>query len=106
LKDLIQNKSNYFKNSCFASVFAVCLLFTVLSDMMGVMVALAENLRKFRTLAKMSQKQLADRIGISCPRISEIELGKGNPTVKTLEKIATALQVEPIDLLRKPKSKK
>jgi len=73
---------------------------------MEAMVALAENLRKFRNRAKLSQKQLADRIGISCPRISEIELGKGNPTVKTLEKIATALQVEPMDLLRKLKPKK
>jgi transcriptional regulator with XRE-family HTH domain len=84
----------------------VHLLFTVLSDMIEVMVALAENLRKFRKRAKISQKQLADRIGISCPRISEIESGNGNPTVKTLEKIATALQVEPMDLLRKPKPKK
>lgn len=70
------------------------------------MVALAENLKRYRNRAKLSQKQLAELIGISCPRISEIESGIGNPTVKTLEKIATALQIEPVDLLRVKRVKK
>jgi transcriptional regulator with XRE-family HTH domain len=70
------------------------------------MVALAENLKRYRNKAKLSQKELASRIGISCTRISEIESANGNPTVKTLEKIAAALQIDPVDLLRKRKPKK
>lgn len=63
------------------------------------MVTLAANLRKYRTKAGISQKQLADSVGTSYPRISEIENGKGNPTLETLEKLAKALNIRAVDLL-------
>jgi transcriptional regulator with XRE-family HTH domain len=71
-----------------------------------IMVALATNLRKYRTKAGISQKQLADSVGTSHPRISEIENGRGNPTLDTIEKIARVLNIQTIDLLRPEKPKK
>lgn len=70
------------------------------------MVTLATNLRTIRARAKVSQKELANRVGVSYPRISEIENGKGNPTIETLEKIAIALNVNISDLFNGKTSRK
>jgi len=43
-----------------------------------------------------TQEDLADRIGVT--RISIVKTLSGNPTIKTLEKIATALDVPLRDL--------
>jgi DNA-binding XRE family transcriptional regulator len=40
----------------------------------------------------LSQKQLAARTGIAQTEISRLERGEGNPTLRTLSKIASALQ--------------
>jgi transcriptional regulator with XRE-family HTH domain len=69
----------------------------------SVMVTLASNLRTMRTRAKLSQKALADSVGVSYPRISEIENGRGNPTLETLEKIAAVLGVQVAELFKAPK---
>ena len=39
----------------------------------------------------MSQKDLAKAIGIDPANLSRIEMGEGNPTMKTLKKIADGL---------------
>jgi transcriptional regulator with XRE-family HTH domain len=65
----------------------------------GITVSLGENISKLRNHRGISQVELARRVGTSFPRISEIESGKGNPTVKTLEKIALALSTTPSRLL-------
>jgi len=65
----------------------------------GITVSLGENISRLRSHRGISQVELARRVGTSFPRISEIESGKGNPTVKTLEKIATALSTTPSRLL-------
>lgn len=57
---------------------------------MDTMKALAYNLRTLRILHGLSQKELAQRIGVSHPRISELERGKGDPKLHTLEEIAKA----------------
>jgi len=57
---------------------------------MTTMEALSRNLRTLRTLHGLSQKQLAERVGVSHPRISELECGNGDPKLHTLEKIAKA----------------
>lgn len=44
-----------------------------------------------RNTAKVSQKELAKRTGIAQADISKIENGRGNPSLKTLLRIATAL---------------
>lgn len=40
---------------------------------------------------KISQRQLSERTGIAQADISRIETGDGNPTVRTLQKIASGL---------------
>lgn len=53
---------------------------------------IAENLKRLRTEARLSQPQLANRSGVSQQLISQIESGK-NATTKHLPKLARALQV-------------
>lgn len=60
-----------------------------------------ENIRKFRREKNLTQKQLGE---LCEPKIAEAnirkyELGKANPKVETLERIAAALNVSVIDLL-------
>ena len=53
----------------------------------------ARNVRRFRTERRMSMGQLARRCGVSKQTLSKIESGVGNPTVDTLDAVATALDV-------------
>lgn len=53
------------------------------------MAILSENVRKLRSDRGLTQRQLADAVGILHPRISEIERKKGNPTLGTIEKLAS-----------------
>lgn len=60
-------------------------------------------LKAIRIEKGLSQKQLADMVGISQPSYSNIENGKRNPTVKTLKKIVKALNCNIEDLLEEDK---
>lgn len=42
---------------------------------------------------KMSQKELAQRAGISTAFISDVAKGRGNPSIRTMEAISIALDV-------------
>jgi ribosome-binding protein aMBF1 (putative translation factor) len=53
-------------------------------------IMLAELVYKMRTEAGISQTELARRMGISQPFISDIERGGRTPTVATLNRIAHA----------------
>ncbi len=44
-----------------------------------------------RLAAGMTQKQLSEKTGINQSNISKIERGTGNPSIATLERIASAL---------------
>ena len=46
---------------------------------------------KARLEAGMTQKQLSEKTGINQSNLSRIESGAGNPSVETLERIASAL---------------
>jgi len=52
------------------------------------------NLKAYRKSRKISQTQLADRCDSSTGYIGEIESGKRFPSVKMIERIAAALEVE------------
>lgn len=52
---------------------------------------LAVTVMKAREEANLSQAELAERIGTSQAAISRVENGTGNPSVKTLARIAQAL---------------
>lgn len=60
---------------------------------------LAENVRQLRTDRGWSQGRLAEEIGVSYPRISEIENGNANPKLHTISRIAEAFGVSVADLL-------
>jgi len=47
-----------------------------------------------RKTAGFTQKQLAERTGIAQGDISKIENGNGNPSLKTLKRIASAMDMK------------
>jgi transcriptional regulator with XRE-family HTH domain len=57
------------------------------------------NVRRIRLERGLTQEQLAERSGFTQGYISELELGRRNPTVVSLFELADALGVTPIDLL-------
>jgi transcriptional regulator with XRE-family HTH domain len=59
----------------------------------------AANVRRLRSRKKMSQKALADKIGISVSYVSMLERGQRSPPLETIEKMAKALGVPPSSLL-------
>jgi transcriptional regulator with XRE-family HTH domain len=60
---------------------------TQLHETLAMMI-LAQNVKQMRTERGLTQKDLADAIGVDHPRISEIERKVGNPTLSTIEKLA------------------
>lgn len=60
---------------------------------------IGERIRKARKEAGLTQAQLAEILGISYVGVSQWESGKRNPKFETLEKIASALHVQIVDLL-------
>ena len=63
----------------------------------------AANVRTLRNRAGWSQEALADAAGLHRTYIGAIERAEKNLTLATLDRVAAALGVKPIDLLREPK---
>jgi transcriptional regulator with XRE-family HTH domain len=61
---------------------------------------LAQNMVKFRLQAGLTQRALAARSGITQRRLSDIEAGKLNVTLDTVNVVARALGVDPRELVR------
>lgn len=59
---------------------------------------LGKRIRKARKERKMSQEELADRVGLHYTTISRIERGISNPPIQTINKIAKTLRVDMSDL--------
>ncbi|MDR1881763.1 MAG: helix-turn-helix domain-containing protein [Prevotella sp.] len=47
-----------------------------------------KKIKERRTLLGITQQDLADISGVALRTIKQVETGKGNPSVKTLDKIA------------------
>jgi transcriptional regulator with XRE-family HTH domain len=60
--------------------------------------SLGQRLRELRDKADLSVRELAKRIGISSPFLSDIELGRRFPSEEILGKLAAALNVPLEDL--------
>jgi transcriptional regulator with XRE-family HTH domain len=60
---------------------------------------LGVHIRQLRESKNLSQQDLADDCGIPKVQVGRIERAKINTTVRTLIKIANALEMEPKDLL-------
>ena len=56
-------------------------------------ISLGQRLRELRDRADLSLRELAKRIGISSPFLSDVELGRRFPSEEILEKLAAALNV-------------
>jgi transcriptional regulator with XRE-family HTH domain len=61
---------------------------------------LAANVRRLRLKRGWSQEDCAEYCGLHRTYIGAVERGERNITISTLEKIAAAFKVTPIDLLR------
>ena len=58
------------------------------------------NVKRLRKQAGLSQEALADLAGLARSYMSEVEVGRRNPTLKIVAKIAGALGAEPSELLK------
>jgi len=67
--------------------------------MNGLYKQLGEKVKKARTKAGFTQEELANKAGLHRTYIAGIETGRRNISVKSLEKIAKALDVKTNDLL-------
>lgn len=61
----------------------------------------AANMRHYRKRAKMTQEELAERCGLHRTYIGGIEQQRINVSLKNIEKIAAALQIDPVLLFTK-----
>lgn len=67
---------------------------------MDIHLSIGERIMVIRNRMHLTQAQLARRIGHKAPsHISKIETGCINPTWEMICRIASALEVDPIDLL-------
>jgi len=55
---------------------------------------ITETLKKRRKLLGLTQVQFAELSGVSLRAVKAFESGKGNPTFRTLTKLAEALDME------------
>lgn len=63
-------------------------------------IKLGKNIKRIRERKKMSQGDICRKLGFDRAQVSNIEAGKGNPTLATIEKIAQALDVASDELLK------
>jgi transcriptional regulator with XRE-family HTH domain len=67
----------------------------------GTVPALGQWIRLRRTTGSISQRELADRAGLSRSYLCDIERGRGKkPSIQSLHAIADALEVDRVELLR------
>lgn len=67
--------------------------------MAAIQKRVGDNIKVIRRQRGLKQEQLAEMAKMDFSSINEIENGKRNPSLKTLNKIARALKVSPKDLL-------
>jgi transcriptional regulator with XRE-family HTH domain len=61
--------------------------------------AFGKSLKSKRLSANLSQEQLGLKSGLSRPYISELEMGKKDPSLFTIFKLANALELKPSVLI-------
>ncbi len=66
---------------------------------MDIRERLRASLRRHRTAKGWSQEELAHRAGLHRTYVSDLERGARNPTITVVDKLATALEATPGQLL-------
>ncbi|MDR1957272.1 MAG: helix-turn-helix domain-containing protein [Treponema sp.] len=61
---------------------------------------LSMNLKRYRNYRKLSQAELAEKLDISIPFLSDVENGRKWVSPVTLVKFANALHIEPYELFK------
>ncbi|MEQ1697255.1 MAG: helix-turn-helix transcriptional regulator [Hyphomicrobiaceae bacterium] len=67
---------------------------------------LAHNLRRLRQERGLTQEALADLAGVNRNYVGLIERQENSASVDVLDQLATALEIDPIELLKRPKKAK
>lgn len=62
---------------------------------LGSRLTIAKNVLRLRVQRGLTQRQLAELLGVRQPRIAEIESARANLQVDTLDRLATVFAVEP-----------
>jgi len=62
---------------------------------MKIQIVFSENMKKYRKEAKLTQEKLAEICGTDHRYIGQIETGARCPSLEYVERIATALKIEP-----------
>jgi transcriptional regulator with XRE-family HTH domain len=57
-----------------------------------------ETIRTYREEAGLSLRELARKVSVSAPFMSDVELGRRFPKEETLQVIATVLKIDPAEL--------
>ena len=66
---------------------------------------LGKNLRAYREQRGLSQEAFADVVGVHRTYMGGVERGERNLTLRSVERLAAALRVSPLELLAAPKPK-
>ena len=66
---------------------------------------LSESVKKARHKIGLSQEALALQAGINRSYVGQIERGIGNPSLQVMVKLATTLELDIADLLRREKAR-
>lgn len=61
---------------------------------------LGANLRSIRVERKVSQERFAEMLGFHRTYLGSVERGERNPSLRSVERLAELLGVEPLELLR------
>ena len=70
--------------------------------MKGIKEVLAQNLKLNRLKLGLTQDKLAEKAGISTHYLAMVELARKFPSAGMLERLATALEIEPHELFYMP----
>ena len=54
--------------------------------------AIGERIKQLRTIAGLTQSELAEKVGLTYVQIGRYKTGKSNPSSKVLQKLATTLE--------------
>lgn len=63
-------------------------------------------MRRFLRANGFTQVSLAEAMDVTQPYVSQLVTGKSNPGLDVVENVATALGVDPIELLKSPPPQK
>lgn len=61
---------------------------------------IGDNIKRFRRMKNLTQRALGEIVGISNTYLSDMEIGRTNPSIKTLKKVARGLEVSYVELLK------